>query len=288
MSHITLPLSYERKVWSLAPSALVCGVDEAGRGPLAGPVVAAACVLLPPHLWAAAGFKGATDTPPVAGVNDSKEQREGIFAELLSCPAMAFGVSVVDAAVIDRINILQAAMLAMERAVANAREEVLRRVSLRKESPSSSPADEIGYSAAGASRPRVFSTGARDLHASGALHTVFVDGPRCPSRVAAVAGAERYEGVAPLSAAKKPTLPLSGRKRGESALDPAEVVSAASAAAAALAADAGLVVSDADSLLCERIGPIHTAQPVIGGDAKVYSIAAGLFTSPRPALGVAR
>ncbi len=92
---------------------LVAGVDEAGRGPLAGPVVAAA-VVLPPRLPRGLG--------PL--LNDSKkltpEQREIAFAALLLAQArgqVAIGVGAASVAEISRINILQAALLAMCRAV---------------------------------------------------------------------------------------------------------------------------------------------------------------------------
>ncbi len=85
---------------------LIAGVDEAGRGPLAGNVVAAAVIL--------------DDLNPIAGLNDSKKltalRREKLFIEI---QAKALCVSVGQASVeeIDRLNILQATMLAMERAV---------------------------------------------------------------------------------------------------------------------------------------------------------------------------
>ncbi|MBM3302506.1 MAG: ribonuclease HII, partial [Deltaproteobacteria bacterium] len=85
---------------------VVAGVDEAGRGPLAGPVVAAAVVL--------------SRDEPIAGLNDSKlltrENRERLFAEIQS-NAIAVGVGIVQPETIDRINILQATRLAMTRAV---------------------------------------------------------------------------------------------------------------------------------------------------------------------------
>jgi ribonuclease HII len=84
----------------------VCGVDEAGRGPLAGPVVAAAVILDPDR------------TPP--GINDSKqltaEQREELFEALQQVAVIGIGEASVEE--IDRINILQATFLAMRRAVA--------------------------------------------------------------------------------------------------------------------------------------------------------------------------
>lgn len=89
-----------------APARLVCGVDEAGRGPLAGPVVAAAVILDP------------TCFPE--GLNDSKKldavRREKLFAALQTCAEIGVGIATVEE--IDRINILQATFLAMERAVA--------------------------------------------------------------------------------------------------------------------------------------------------------------------------
>lgn len=86
--------------------SFVCGIDEAGRGPLCGPVCAA-CVILPE------GF----DLP---GINDSKKlsekKREALF-EIITQNAVAYSISMVDAGVIDEINILQATFLAMRQAV---------------------------------------------------------------------------------------------------------------------------------------------------------------------------
>lgn len=87
---------------------VVAGVDEAGRGPLAGPVVAAACIL--PY-----GME-------VPGVNDSKKltpvQREAIYDTLINHPEVSYGIGVVEAARIDMINILQATFEAMIMALA--------------------------------------------------------------------------------------------------------------------------------------------------------------------------
>jgi Ribonuclease HII len=86
----------------------IAGVDEAGRGPLAGPVVAAACILPEPFF--------------LEGLNDSKqltpEKREELYQALMANPEVLSGVSIVDADEIDRINILQATFLAMQQAVA--------------------------------------------------------------------------------------------------------------------------------------------------------------------------
>jgi ribonuclease HII len=84
----------------------VAGVDEVGRGPLAGPVVAAA-VILPTHAV-------------ILGINDSKKlsekKREELF-ETISHTATAIGIGVVSPKIIDEINILQATRLAMKKAV---------------------------------------------------------------------------------------------------------------------------------------------------------------------------
>ncbi|MCS6944568.1 MAG: ribonuclease HII [Sutterellaceae bacterium] len=85
----------------------VCGVDEAGRGPLAGPVVAAA-VILNPHM-------------PVPGLRDSKQltpSRRESLAKIIQQQAIAWAVAEATVEEIDRLNILQATLLAMQRAVA--------------------------------------------------------------------------------------------------------------------------------------------------------------------------
>lgn len=85
---------------------LICGVDEAGRGPLAGPVCAAA-VILPAH----------ADIP---GLNDSKkltDKRRRELFPLIREQAVAYGIAFADHSEIDGINILQATYLAMERAI---------------------------------------------------------------------------------------------------------------------------------------------------------------------------
>lgn len=88
-------------------SALVAGIDEAGRGPLAGPVVVAAVVFDP-------------ERPRINGLDDSKQlapaRREALYERIVE-RALAWHVVAIDAAEIDRINIHQATMLGMRRAM---------------------------------------------------------------------------------------------------------------------------------------------------------------------------
>jgi ribonuclease HII len=107
-------LAHERALWQQGLK-LVAGVDEAGRGPLAGPVVAAAVVL--PCDWSETGLDG-----QLRGLNDSKQlteaQREHYYSILTSHPAIRFAIAGADVEVIDRINILQATHRAMNQALA--------------------------------------------------------------------------------------------------------------------------------------------------------------------------
>lgn len=107
-------LSFERELWQRG-FQLVAGVDEAGRGPLAGPVVAAAVVL--PQVWQDGGFD-----ERLRDLNDSKQlteaRREAFFAILTAHQDIRHGIATVDAAMIDRINILQATHRAMNEALA--------------------------------------------------------------------------------------------------------------------------------------------------------------------------
>lgn len=96
--------SYERRIWKIGK--LPAGVDEAGRGPLAGPVVAAA-VILPKEC-------------EINGLNDSKKlshQKREILYHQIKAVAVSIGVGIIEPDEIDRINILRAALLAMEIAV---------------------------------------------------------------------------------------------------------------------------------------------------------------------------
>jgi ribonuclease HII len=90
----------------VAVGPLLAGVDEAGRGPWAGPVVAAAVILRPESL-----FRGLNDSKKVA-----PETRERLFDEIRK-DALFYAVSVVEAALVDELNILQATFLAMRRSL---------------------------------------------------------------------------------------------------------------------------------------------------------------------------
>lgn len=101
-------LAFEKQLWQQGLKT-VAGVDEAGRGPLAGPVVAA-CVVLDKNY-------------PILGANDSKKlsakKREQLYDEIMTC-ALSVSVGIVDNETIDQINILNATMLAMQQAISKA------------------------------------------------------------------------------------------------------------------------------------------------------------------------
>jgi len=102
---VTDLLSFERSLWAQYP--LIAGVDEAGRGAWAGPVVAAAVVFPKNHI--------------VPGVNDSKKlsskKRDALF-EVIKSQCLSYGIAAVDSLTIDRINILEATKQAMIQALA--------------------------------------------------------------------------------------------------------------------------------------------------------------------------
>jgi len=102
---LELLLMEERNLWE-SGYLHIAGIDEAGRGPLAGPVMAAACIL-------PARFE-------LPGLNDSKQltvsKREKLFAEIKE-QALGYGIGSAEPAEIDALNILQATKLAMKRAV---------------------------------------------------------------------------------------------------------------------------------------------------------------------------
>ena len=97
--------AYEREAFADGVK-LVCGVDEAGRGPLAGPVCAAA-VILPPEL-------------AIPGLNDSKkltDKKRRELYDVITAEAVSYGIAFASEKEIDEINILQATFLAMARAM---------------------------------------------------------------------------------------------------------------------------------------------------------------------------
>jgi ribonuclease HII len=108
-------LHWERRLWAKGVRS-VAGVDEAGRGPLAGPVVAAAVIL--PVRWSETG----APDPEFADLNDSKQlnaaAREAFFERLVNHPEIRFALGWAEAEEIDRLNILRATHRAMQRAIA--------------------------------------------------------------------------------------------------------------------------------------------------------------------------
>ena len=101
-------MTHQIDLFDCTEAMLIAGVDEAGRGPLAGPVVAAAVILDP--------------AKPIMGLNDSKKlsakKRESLFSEICE-HALSYAIAEASVAEIDDINILQASLLAMQRAVEN-------------------------------------------------------------------------------------------------------------------------------------------------------------------------
>ena len=98
-------LAYEKELYNQGIT-LIAGTDEAGRGPLVGPVVAAA-VILPMHY-------------ELDGLNDSKqlsEKKRNLFYDIIMEQAIAVGVGIVDAKTIDEVNIYAASRMAMIEAI---------------------------------------------------------------------------------------------------------------------------------------------------------------------------
>lgn len=103
---------YERKLYN-KNIKYIGGVDEVGRGPLIGPVVAACCVL--------------DENFYLEGLNDSKklsEKKRNIYFEYIKEHAIAYGIGVIDEKVIDRVNIYEATKLAMYEAIKQVREKI--------------------------------------------------------------------------------------------------------------------------------------------------------------------
>lgn len=106
-------LRYEKEAWQ-SGLFFIAGVDEAGRGPLAGPVVAAAVAFErgPLETGGAEIFKGLTDSKALAA-----SRREHFFDQLQKCSFVRIGCALADESVIDEVNILQATWKAMAEAV---------------------------------------------------------------------------------------------------------------------------------------------------------------------------
>lgn len=99
-----LTLDYENQLWDLG--RIPAGVDEAGRGPLAGPVVAASVIL--------------SKENPIEGLNDSKvltPRKRSLLFDIISERSVSLAVGIVENDLIDEINILQATIKAMEKSI---------------------------------------------------------------------------------------------------------------------------------------------------------------------------
>ena len=107
-------LEFEHKLWAERPDAVLAGVDEVGRGPLAGPVYASAVVI-------ASADADSFLEGPLAGLTDSKKlteaKREHFHGLLHALPGVRIGIGSASVAEIDSLNILRATHLAMRRAV---------------------------------------------------------------------------------------------------------------------------------------------------------------------------
>ena len=100
-------LKYEQELYNQGYK-LIAGTDEVGRGPLVGPVVAAA-VILPVGYF----LEGLTDSKKLS------EKKRNKFYEIIKRDAISYGIGIVDAKTIDEINIYEASRLAMEKALEN-------------------------------------------------------------------------------------------------------------------------------------------------------------------------
>jgi len=99
-----LTLEFENQLWDIGQ--IPAGVDEAGRGPLAGPVVAASVIL--------------SKENPIDGLNDSKAltpQKRSLLYDIISEKSVSFAVGIIENDIIDQINILQSTIKAMESSI---------------------------------------------------------------------------------------------------------------------------------------------------------------------------
>lgn len=105
-------LNEEKKLWKNGFKRVAC-LDEAGRGPLAGPVTAAVVVIKPGSRFQVSGFRNIKDSKKL-----TPERRERFYRLLIKNPAIEWGIGKVSEKVIDKINILEATKLAMKKAIA--------------------------------------------------------------------------------------------------------------------------------------------------------------------------
>ncbi len=128
-------LREEKKLWRNGYK-MVVGLDEAGRGPLAGPVVASAVIVRQIPAVNFPILEKFLKHWQVQGIKDSKkltaEKRENFYKVLADNPNVEWGIGKVSEKVIDRINILEATKLAMEKAINNLEKKV--RIGLRQKS----------------------------------------------------------------------------------------------------------------------------------------------------------
>ena len=153
-----LPRPTELRVSKSDPSkTLIFGVDEAGRGPLAGPVVAAACYL-------PSNIPGITDSKKIT----DEEERERLYELIIKAKGVRWAAAIVDAQKIDEINILQATMLAMSMAS----EAVITPLSAKVNKPASS--EREGCYVVGGYNPPTMAVQKSDSYG-------LIDGNRCPT-----------------------------------------------------------------------------------------------------------
>jgi ribonuclease HII len=116
---MTPKITEERKLWKQGYRFVAC-IDEAGRGPLAGPVVACALIFLPRRSKLSSVKFNLTELS-FHGLRDSKKlspkRREEIYRKIIGHPGIYWGIGIVSEKVIDKINIFQATQLAMRKAL---------------------------------------------------------------------------------------------------------------------------------------------------------------------------